>query len=459
MQNTDRNKPQGSQPDSQNHGDVYEIKIQGYLNDHWKQWFEGMGVSHVTNGGSRRESTLLTGMIVDQPALHGLLAKIRDLNLELISVKKIDLEMSKAGKPDRLSSSKKIRVAVNGYGLIGKRVADAVTLQDDMELAGVADIVSDWRIRVAAQRPYPVYAATEQVAREMEAAGIPVAGSLDELISRVDIVVDATPKKVAPASLERYRKAGIKSIFQGGEEHSLTGHSFVAQVNYASALDRESTRVVSCDTASIVRTLGALKAAGLLGKARGVLVRRATDPWESDHSGSMNTVVPESTIPSHQGPDAQTIIPDLDVVTTAVVASHTNCHLHSWCVELARPASREEVLAAFRAAPRIAFLRAAEGIIALNSTLELMSDLGRPRGDMWEVGLWEDGLAVRGDELFYNYQVYNQAIVVPETIDAIRALTGIEREASVSIQKTDRSLGIKHELMERDGSVEEACLS
>jgi len=37
---------------------------------------------------------------------------------------------------------------------------------------------------------------------------------------------------------------------------------------------------------------------------------------------------------------------------------------------------------------------------------------------MWEVGLWEDGLTVVGSELFYNYQVYNQAIVVPETIDA-----------------------------------------
>ena len=69
-------------------------------------------------------------------------------------------------------------------------------------------------------------------------------------------------------------------------------------------------------------------------------------------------------------------------------------------------------------------------------------------GDMWEVGLWEDSLAVLGDELFYSYQVCNQAIVVPETIDAIRALTGIEREGSVSIEKTDRSLGIKHELIE-----------
>jgi len=223
----------------------------------------------------------------------------------------------------------------------------------------------------------------------------------------------------------------------------------VAQANYATALGRDTTRVVSCNTTSIVRTLGALKDAGLLQKARGVLVRRATDPWESDHSGIMNTVVPEKGILSHQGPDAQTVIPDLDVVTVAIVAAHTNCHLHTWSVELTRPATRDEVLAAFRAAPRIAFLRMADGIVALNSTLEMMADLERPRGDMWEVGLWEDNLTVIGNEVFYNYQVYNQAIVVPENIDAIRALTGIEKDGKASIAKTDKAMGLVREFLSR----------
>jgi glyceraldehyde-3-phosphate dehydrogenase (NAD(P)) len=341
----------------------------------------------------------------------------------------------------------KVRVAVNGYGVIGKRIADAVAAQDDMELIGVADVVSDWRIKVAVEKGYPVYASTSQAAAEMRAAGIAVAGELNDLLGQIDVIADATPKKVAAANLEKYRAAGIKSIFQGGEKHSLTGHSFVAQANYATALGRDTTRVVSCNTTSIVRTLGALKSAELLKKARGVLVRRATDPWESDRSGVMNTVVPEKSIPSHQGPDAQTVMPDLDVVTIAVVAAHTNCHLHAWSVELTRPATKDEVLAAFRAAPRIAFLRMSEGVVALNSTLEMMADLGRPRGDMWEVGLWEDGLTVVGNELFYNYQVYNQAIVVPETIDAIRALTGIETDGAVSIAKTDRALGLMRDFV------------
>lgn len=344
-------------------------------------------------------------------------------------------------------SAHKVRVVVNGYGVIGKRIADAVAVQDDMELVGVADVVSDWRIKVAIEKGYPVFASTPEAAAQMHAAGVQVAGKLGDLLGQIDVVADATPKKVASANLEKYRAAGIKSIFQGGEKHSLTGHSFVAQANYETALGRDATRVVSCNTTSIVRTLGALKTAGLLKKARGVLVRRATDPWESDHSGVMNTVVPETTIPSHQGPDAQTVDPDLDVVTIALVAAHTTSHLHAWSVELTREATKEEVLGAFRSAPRIAFLRASEGVVALNSTLEMMADLGRPRGDMWEVGLWEDSLTVTGNELFYNYQVYNQAIVVPETIDAIRALTGIETEGRKSIARTDQALGIVREFV------------
>ncbi|HLO14510.1 MAG TPA: hypothetical protein VK206_06765, partial [Anaerolineales bacterium] len=117
--------------------------------------------------------------------------------------------------------SNKVRVVVNGYGVIGKRIADAVAVQDDMELVGVADVVSDWRIKVAVEKNYPVYASTPQAADLMHSAGIPVVGILDDLLKQVDVVADATPKKVAAANLEKYKAGGVKSIFQGGEKHSL----------------------------------------------------------------------------------------------------------------------------------------------------------------------------------------------------------------------------------------------
>jgi len=159
--------------------------------------------------------------------------------------------------------------------------------------------------------------------------------------------------------------------------------------------------------------------------------------------------VPEKDIPSHQGPDAQTVVPDLDVVTIAAKAAHTQTHNHYWVVEMTRDAGRDEVLAAFRAAPRIAFIRMEDGIVALNSTIELMKDLGRPRGDMWEVALWEDVLTVNGNELYFTYQVYNEAIVVPESVDAIRALAGTVPDGYESICMTDEAMGMRRDFLVR----------
>lgn len=341
-----------------------------------------------------------------------------------------------------MNAGKRVQVAVNGYGVIGKRVADAVLRQDDMELVGVIDVVADWRPKVATDLGIALYGAADEHVEAMRTAGLGVTGTANDLLSRVDVVVDCTPKKVAAKNVELYRDRGLKFILQGGEKHSVTGHSFVAECNYESAFERDATRVVSCNTTSVVRTLSALKRAGLLRKARGTLLRRATDPWESHEGGIMNTLVPEAGIPSHQGPDAKTVDPDLDVVTMAVKVPETLGHLHYWVVELTRVASKDEVLAAFRTSTRIAPVRYGNGLSALNTVKELMSDAGRPRGDLYEVALWEDMLTVQENELFYAYMVDNQAIVVPETIDAIRALTGIERDASVSIAKTNAAMGI-----------------
>lgn len=60
---------------------IYQIKIKGHLGDQWTDWFEGLVITLDDNG-----HTLLTGPVVDQAALHGLLKKVRDLGMPLISV-------------------------------------------------------------------------------------------------------------------------------------------------------------------------------------------------------------------------------------------------------------------------------------------------------------------------------------------------------------------------------------
>lgn len=341
-----------------------------------------------------------------------------------------------------MATSKRARVAVNGYGVIGKRVADAVARQDDMELVGVADVTFDYRIRVAAERGYPIYVSDPAKRQQMEEVRLPVAGTLDDLLHKVDIVVDCTPKGIAAKNKELYERAGVKAIFQGGEKHELAGYSFVAQVNYAGALDRQFARVVSCNTTALSRVLHALHKNGWIKRARAVLLRRGTDPWESHKNGMINTAIPETTVPSHQGPDAQTVIEGLDITTMAGAGPYNLSHLHYAMVETTRPVGLDELRHALWEEPRLAFVRASEGLVALNSVIELMRDLGRPRNDLWEVAVWEDALAADEREVYLTFQVHNEAIVVPENVDAIRALTGLERDGGRSIDKTNRSLGI-----------------
>ena len=67
----------------------YEIKVQGQLDPQRSIWFEGMALTHVKNGDNDLAYTLISGPVADQAALHGLLIKIRDLNLTLISLHRI----------------------------------------------------------------------------------------------------------------------------------------------------------------------------------------------------------------------------------------------------------------------------------------------------------------------------------------------------------------------------------
>jgi len=72
-------KPNSSQPM------IYQIRIKSHLGSGWTDWFEGLTITLDDNG-----NTLLTGSVVDQAALHGLLKKVRDLGMPLISVNRVE---------------------------------------------------------------------------------------------------------------------------------------------------------------------------------------------------------------------------------------------------------------------------------------------------------------------------------------------------------------------------------
>ncbi len=71
---------------SQNNAAFYEIRVRGLLGPEWSPWFEGLAVTQETDSRTGCMVTVLSGAVPDQPTLHGILGKIRDLNLILVSV-------------------------------------------------------------------------------------------------------------------------------------------------------------------------------------------------------------------------------------------------------------------------------------------------------------------------------------------------------------------------------------
>ncbi|MCE7699053.1 MAG: glyceraldehyde-3-phosphate dehydrogenase, partial [Methanobacterium paludis] len=75
--------------------------------------------------------------------------------------------------------------------------------------------------------------------------------------------------------------------------------------------------------------------------------------------------------------------------------------------------------------------------------MEYAKDLGRPRSDLFEIAVWKESINVVDGELYYMQAVHQESDVVPENVDAIRAMLEIEEDPAKSIAKTNKAMGIK----------------
>jgi len=346
-----------------------------------------------------------------------------------------------------------VKVAVNGFGTIGKRVAEAVLKQDDMTLVGVTKTKPDY-LAMIASRMGSLYVPEDRV-EKFQKAGIEVQGTLKDLLEKVDLVVDATPGGVGKEYKPLYEKFGVKAIFQGGEKHEVAGFSFSTLCNYEEAEGKQFARVVSCNTTGLLRLICALRNHFKVKSVRATIIRRGADPAETK-KGPINAIVPNPvTLPSHHGVDVRTVLPDLDVQTVAAVVPTTIMHSHVLNVRFEEPVTREDVLKVLEEAPRILVIPSElSGVKDTAKIIELARDVGRKRYDLYELAIYEESVSVEGDELFLMQAVHQESIVTPENVDAIRALTGLVSKEE-SLKKTDSTLGIVRsfsELIERAAS-------
>ena len=334
-----------------------------------------------------------------------------------------------------------VKVAVNGYGTIGKRVADAVAVQDDMEIVGVCKRNPTFEVQMAHDRGLPFYTTDAEHRAPFEAKGLELHGTLPELLELVDIVVDCTPGKVGATYIPTYESHGIKAIFQGGEKAHTVPVSFNSSANYMEAWGKDMVRVVSCNTTGLCRTLYPIYRDIGIEEVLAVLIRRAADPWDSK-KGPINAVKPVLKLPTHHGPDLNTVIPDLPIQSMAVAVPTTIMHLHANQVVLKRESTTEEVIDLWERSPRLRLVSGGDGIVSTAQVMELAKDLDRSRADLFEIAVWSDGALVEGNKLWYYQAVHQESDVVPENVDCIRSMMMLEEDPGKSVAKTDASLGI-----------------
>ncbi len=217
-------------------------------------------------------------------------------------------------KAQHIGNLMPIKVAINGYGTIGKRVADAVACQEDMEIVGVTKTRPAFGCDLAVRKGYPLYCTFDDADRiaAFTGAGYECHGGLTDLLAIADIVVDCSPGKMGADNKDKYQAAGIKWIFQGGETHSMTGLSYTSCANHTENFNAEGTRVVSCNTTGLSRTLVPLyNHCGEL-SVECTMIRRAADPGDSK-KGPINAIKPVLQVPSHHGPDVMTVKPEIKI--------------------------------------------------------------------------------------------------------------------------------------------------
>lgn len=336
-----------------------------------------------------------------------------------------------------------IKVGVNGYGTIGRRVAEAVSRQGDMEITGVVKTKPDY-VAITASSRFKLFVPDREAVKKFQEKSLSVHGDLNDLVSESDIIIDCTPEGQGEKNIEIYRKHKKKAIFQGGESSRLAEVSFNAYANYDSAAGKDFVRVVSCNTTGLARTLSTLRDNFGISEVNATLVRRATDPNDSK-KGPINALEPDLHFPSHHGPDVMTVMPGLEIETSAVKAPTTLMHLHSVTAKINSDTDLEHVLDAFRSKRRLMLVSGKNGITSTAQVMDLARELGRERSDLYEIAIWRENVNLNGRKINYMQAVHQESDVVPENVDAVRAVFGLQ-EKEKSIELTDMALGIKEKV-------------
>jgi glyceraldehyde-3-phosphate dehydrogenase (NAD(P)) len=336
-----------------------------------------------------------------------------------------------------------VKVAVVGYGTIGQRLADGVALQKDMELAGVVDVAPTLALRALVEKgmPYDFYCAIPDNISQLEKIGVSVAGTMEDILKKVDIVLDATSAGVGKKNKETYQKYNLPAVFQGGEKNEIADVFFHGYANYEKGLGQKYLKLTSCNTTGLIRAVDCIDREVGVEKTAITIIRRVADPGDY-HRGLTNALQVDKA-PSHQAVDLMTIMPHVDATGILVHTPVTHGHIITIVATPKKKITPEGVIELFSKHPRIRVVSIDEGFLGNASLFKYARDLGNPRGDMYEIAVWKDTVVTSGNDIMFAINIPQESVVIPETMDAIRASLRMQTDRLEAVSITNKYLGMK----------------
>jgi glyceraldehyde-3-phosphate dehydrogenase (NAD(P)) len=307
-----------------------------------------------------------------------------------------------------------VKVFINGYGNIGRRIATAFSQDKEIQFIGVGKYSVDDRVKDAVDRNFPLYVPANMVSKFKE-KGFPVSGNISNAIMESDIVIDAAKDGYGyDNKVNLYEPLNKAAIFQGGEDN--TGDKKVAdvihnsRVNYKDMFKKKYVIQGSCNVSGMGRILQPMieKYGSEIERYDVTLIRRSAD---LEDLKEVKDSIEWDKNPHHQD-DVKSFLPTVNLYVEAYKVPSRMMHLHQMTVRFKSAApDKESFLDIYEKEFGVAILSNARGT---GDIRKKAIDLGFEHGDTNMVHIHSDTIRTQDDTLKLLYSDDQTGMVIPE---------------------------------------------
>jgi glyceraldehyde-3-phosphate dehydrogenase (NAD(P)) len=329
-----------------------------------------------------------------------------------------------------------VRVFINGYGNIGRRLASALSVDKEIQFVGIAKYTVDNKVKEALDNHYNVFVPKEMIPA-FKANGYGVTGAVEDAVRQSDIVIDAAREGGGYDNKKSlYEPMKKPAIFQGGEdrhgERAVADMIHNSRVNYSKAAGRTYVIQGSCNVSGMGRVMQPLieKFGNRIMRYDVELIRRWAD---LEDTKAVKDSIEWDRTPHHQD-DVKDFIPGANLYVDAFKVPSRMMHLHQMFIRFSdRAPTKDEILECFRNEYGVAIISSAKGT---GDVRKKALELGFAHGDTNMVHIHQDILRVQDDMVKIAYSDDQTGMVIPENHMLLQSMVyGRPREEA--LKRTD----------------------